>query len=378
MKCYIHPRLAATIRKKADSLTLAACAMMFVSHLFLKRHDRDEPDRYWPLHSRLSRRVYTTRFYGRMLHLLRSAKAIETYRDGSYQIGKTSIRYRLKEKYAVGVIAVDVVCPRLEDRWEQMMSKASYAAMTGKARRWIINTYRLLEFSAALESRLTAHPFKSPEAATATRHHAEAVLHHRPRFVVCAKTGRIYYSVTSLPKTIRALLEIGGESLVEIDLAASQPTLLATLYPADCPEKDAYLAFVRSGNFYEEIARWAGEGWDRARAKTEFFNQIAYGSYYCAEKYALLPLFRAKFPQLTGIMEKIKMAGNDALPLRMQKLEATIAITGACGECAERNIPVLPVHDSLICRRSDEAIVGEIFKRHWQAQTGIEARIKTV
>jgi hypothetical protein len=111
--------------------------------------------------------------------------------------------------------------------------------------------------------------------------------------------------------------------------------------------------------------------------KAEFFNQIAFGSFYCADKYDLLVPFTEKFPILAGLMASVKQRGNAVLPLQMQKLEAAIAVYGACGECAKRKIAVLPVHDSLICRQADAAIVAEIFSRHWLEKTKIQALLKT-
>ena len=198
----------------------------------------------------------------------------------------------------------------------------------------------------------------------------------RLRFKVCAGSGRVYYPVANLPKVIRAELLIDGAEVAEIDIAASQPTLLATLYAGPCPERDQYLSFVQGGHFYEAIAEWAEKPWTRDEAKTEFFNQIAFGSYYCAAKYDLLVPFSQQFPLLAAKMATIKKGGNTALPLQMQKLEASIAIDGACGECAREGIKILPVHDSLICRRTDVARVEEIFARHWFEVTGIPASLK--
>jgi hypothetical protein len=155
---------------------------------------------------------------------------------------------------------------------------------------------------------------------------------------VCRVSGRIYYPVANLPKVFRSELLIDGQPVVEIHIAASQPTLLATIYPEACAEKDKYLAFVQGGKFYESVAAWAGEEWSRADAKTEFFNQIAFGAYYCAETHPLLVPFTKQFPILAGLMAEIKKGGNAELPLKMQTLEAKIAIDGPCGECAEKGV----------------------------------------
>ncbi|HTL66710.1 MAG TPA: hypothetical protein VL200_03530 [Lacunisphaera sp.] len=350
--------------------------MLFVSQLFIKSTDRDDSDHFWPLQSRISRRIYTSRFYGPMLKLLDRIGAIERFRDGWYQPAKVSIQYRLVAAYATGICRYPIAAPRLAARLERAMSLSSYARMAGKPRRWILDCYRHTSLPADIVARLAAHPFKSSDGRNAAWHHLQVIRDHRLRFYVCPRSGRVYYPVAFLPKAIRKALLLRDAPVDELDLAASQPTLLATLLPPDHPERKRYLAFVQGGRFYEEIAEWVGENWDRAEAKTAFFHQIAYGSYYARDEYRLLAVFRRKFPRLVRQMERIKRRRNDALPLQMQKLEASIAIDGAIGECAQHSIPVLPVHDSLICRQTDRELVAEIFARHWEKNTGIPALLK--
>lgn len=376
MTCYVQPELKLAIEGAAKNNTLAACCLVFVSQLYLKAAEKDLTGPFAPLRSHLSRRIYTTRFYGRMLGLLRTLAAVELYDGGSYEPGKVSKRYRLSARFCTGVQPWAVPCPKLEARFDATMSAASFAGMSGTARRWIIKTYRNATFTAAAAELLPQHPFKTEESRICAQHHIENITAGRMRFKVCRVSGRIYYPVANLPKVFRRELLIDGDPVVEIDISASQPTLLATLYRDTCPEKAEFLAFVQGGNFYETIATWAGRGWSREEAKTAFFNQIAYGSFYCAEKYELLALFKERFPILATGMDRIKKLGNSVLPLRMQKMEAAVTIYGACAECAGKKLKVLPVHDSLICRRADADLVQEILARHWLKKTKMPARLK--
>jgi hypothetical protein len=376
MTCYVQPELKQAIDQAARNDTLAACCLVFVSQLYIKAAEKDGTDRFAPLHSRLSRRIYTTRFYGRMISLLRTLSAIELYDGGSYEPGKVCKRYRLSPRFCADVQVCSVICPKLEARLDATMTASSYAAMSGVARKWILKTFKSVAFTPALAGLLQRHPFKTDESRVCIQHHVENIVAGRLRFKVCPKSGRVYYPIANLPKAFRAELLIDRDPVVEIDISASQPTLLATLYPDNCPEKSEFLAFVQGGRFYETIAAWANRGWSRDEAKTEFFNQIAFGSYYCAKKYELLVPFKARFPMLATGMARIKRLGNAVLPLRMQKLEASITVDGACGECAKRKIKVLPVHDSLICRKADAELVAKIFSSHWQKRTKIPARMK--
>jgi len=376
VKIYINPALRTLIEQSCQQRPLANSCLVFVSLLYLKGAERRNFEEFSPLQSRISAAIYTTRFYGPMVALLRELAAVEVKDGGRYYPGVVSKRYRLARSYRCGVIPGVLDCPKLETRLNRLMDRSSYKAMAGEARKWILSSYRGLGFNQATTALLEDHPFKSEAARNCALHHTENIAAGRLRFKVCAGSGRVYYPVANLPKVIRAGLLIDGSAVAEIDLAASQPTLLATLYAEPCPERDRYLSFVQGGRFYETIAEWAGKPWTRDEAKAEFFNQIAFGSYYCASKYDLLVPFSQTFPLLAAKMADIKQGGNTALPLQMQRLEAAIAIDGACGECARQGIKVLPVHDSLICKLADRASVEEIFARHWFQRTKIPAILK--
>jgi hypothetical protein len=380
MPCYAHPELKAKIEQAAEGKTLFRCCMFFVSQLYLKSTEEDvaNPGAYVPLHSTISQQIYTTRFYGLTTRTLRRIGAIQVLKGGSYEPRKVSKRYRLNPKYAIDVERWDVDCGRYENRLNTALTKTSYEAMSDSARKWIIRSYKAASFSETARVLLETHPFKSKEARICVEHHMENIQQGRLRFMVCPSSRRVYYPVANLPKAFRAEILLAGEPVQELDISASQPTLLATLYPDGCPEKEEYLGFVQGGQLYETIATWAGKGWARDQAKTEFFNQIAFGTFYRREPYELWVPFERRFPKLAGLMADIKRAGNSKLPLQMQALEAKIAIDGACGECAKRKLLVLPVHDSLICRRSESGVIADIFKRNWLAHTDIPARLKVV
>jgi len=376
VKIYVHPALRLLIEQACDRRPLANSCLVFTSQLYLKGAERRNFEEYFPLRSRVSTAVYTTRFYGPMVTLLRNLAVVEMKDGGRYYPGVVSKRYRLARQYRSGVNPEVLDCPNLETRLTRLMDRSSYKAMVGPARKWILSSYQGLSFTRPPAALLNTHPFKSEAARNCTLHHTENIAAGRLRFKVCAGSGRVYYPVANLPKAIRAELLIDGCGVAEIDIAASQPTLLATLYGEPCAERDKYLSFVQGGRFYEAIAEWAGKPWTREEAKTEFFNQIAFGSYYCASKYDLLLPFSHQFPLLAARMADIKKGGNTALPLQMQTLEAAIAIDGACGECAREGIKVLPVHDSLICKLADRAYVEEIFARQWFQRTQIPAILK--
>ena len=397
MKIYVNQTLKRQIDHISSNKALARCCLWLCSQLYTKAADESDDvsnfSGYFPLQSTTIRTIVTSRFYSDMWRILRELKAIEvkgqtanrhrgTYVSSALAakigagVSPTSKQYRLAAKFRTGVVPVTIDADALATRIEKQFTRSSYVGMKGSARSWVITSYKSARFSAGAAKILANHPFKSPDARNRAENHVANLMAHRLRFQPHVKTGRIYYTVANLPKALRKEILLDGEKTVELDIAASQPTLLAALYGSDCPERHAYLAEVQSGNFYEQIAVRAGKRWDRDRSKTEFFNQIAFGSYYNEAKYELLPAFRRRFPILESIMSDIKRGGNDKLPLLMQSCEARIVVDKACGECAIRKVKVLPVHDSLIVKASEAEVAREILARHWMNETKIPARIK--
>jgi hypothetical protein len=396
MTIFVNPDLRQKISAAAESRALARYCLWFCSMLYIKSTERADgstvQNEFHPLGSKALRKVVTTKFYGRMLRLLREINAVEVKGQsaeclrGSYisaglaaelDVEPKSKQYRLRKQFRTGAEAVQEDWPSLESRIEKHSRRATYATMKRREHRWIVRSYQSVSFAPDAAQILSNHPFKTDDARHRASNHLENVAAHRLHFRRCPKSGRIYYSIANLPKVLRRQIRLDGKKTLELDLAASQPTLLATLYPDGCDERKAYLADVQSGRFYERFAEDARESWDRDRAKTEFFNQIAYGSYYSRKKYKLLPAFKRRYPILESIMAANKKGGNDKLPILMQTKEAAIVIGGACAECAQRNIKVLPVHDSIIVKRSDAAAARKILSRHWFDQTGITAQIKS-
>jgi hypothetical protein len=379
MTIFVNPALKEAIEEKAPNVPVKNSALLFVSTLYLKAADSENFKEFFPLHSSINRKIYTSRYYDQMRGLLASLKAIEIKDHGSYQVGKRSMRYRLGRKFSDGVISSNIEAPKLEARANRCYELSSYRAMKSPAQKWIVASFKRTTFSKKAADVLASHPFKTTDARHRAENHAANISAKRVRFVV-ADSGRIYHSVANLPKVLRSELRIDREKTAEIDISCSQPSLLSSLYSltkkAHLAERESYLAFVLSGTFYEEIAKLGGKGWTRDEAKTEFFNQIAFGSYFCADSYELLPPFSKRFPILSHRMAAVKSRGNRVLPIRMQSLEAKVVIDGACSECAAKKFKVLPVHDSLICKASEALAVAKIFRRHWDEKTKISARLK--
>lgn len=397
MVVLIDPVLYAMLEDAPVSRRTVEAAVSIVSTIYEHCNDRvssrlARQDKHWNqfvrLHSDILGQVYGDVIYRRALTLLTEFYAIEI--DGDYLSATIAIErglnpdqaysrgYRLTPKFR-NVVEIEMAAPELEARLEEVLKIASYAVMGGRARKWLINSYKRTSFTDAAEDVLDKMTFADDDARKRASGAYRRTRDHSIRFTAGRKkSGRVFYPVTSLPAALRPCLLLDKQPTVELDIAACQPSLLATLYPPDSPERAAYLDFVRRPDFYEQFARWAGQTWTRDECKREVFNQVIYGSAFCEDDYPLLPPFVQRFPQLAHLMREIKLGpgSNSALPLQMQGLESLIVIDGAVGECASREIPVLSVHDSLICRLADGPTVAEVLGKHWVAKTGMPARVK--
>ena len=148
----------------------------------------------------------------------------------------------------------------------------------------------------------------------------------------------------------------------------------------------------------------------REKLKKKVFKEIFFGK--VSEKYRIWLAFKGMFPELSAIIEKLKQenqpvyvgaggvlsttadqrsAGtkasawsskkqpkpHSAYAVRLQNLEAKAIIEGVLQEAVEKNIPVLTVHDSVICRIKDAVTVERMMNNHVLRIVGDTPRLKT-
>lgn len=371
----VQPSLAQRIREQA-SPQLAECCLHLLTTLATKSIRHKDPDHFFPLHSELLRGIYTSRYHGATMSLLRKLGAIELRRDGSYEPGVACKKYRLAAAFR-DIEAIPSVSHSLAARSNLIYTRSAFRKYQRPEHRWVMKCFYRATLHPGLDAVLSRHDFPSPLSRIASLHNIDVVREHRLEVVVDEKTGRMYYPIANLPKIARRHLLLEGEPTVEVDIAACQPTLLAMLYPdRRNGEFNRYLELVQSERFYETIAEWAGLGWTRGEAKEAFFSQIAYSYAAVWTKLPLYPHFAARFPELMQHIARLKCRHKAYLPLEMQSLEADIMIRGVCAECADRKIPVLPVHDSIICAREQAAAVKELVLTHWHQVTHLPCHVR--
>jgi hypothetical protein len=185
---------------------------------------------------------------------------------------------------------------------------------------------------------------------------------------------RFHSSLTNCPKNLLNRMTVDGEGLVELDVANSQPLMLAvTLRKRGIP-CDGYAALVESGTLYDTIA--AECRMTRRQAKEALITKVFYGSNRV--KTRVKTWFRSRFPEIHAFIEQTKARDPKRLPRTLQRTESSVVIYGAC-EAMRTNNPGLFVatrHDSLLCKPGDLETVKAYLTAEL-AKWGLRCNLKT-
>ncbi|UVF18471.1 hypothetical protein HPT29_018540 [Microvirga terrae] len=175
------------------------------------------------------------------------------------------------------------------------------------------------------------------------------------------KGGRFYWWGQGLPKTLRAQLRIDGQAVIELDYRALHPSMLYTLrglaIPADCytvpgvpvrdDAKSALVVMISSSSRQEAVEALLAKADD---------NKYPWRHDRKATWAILKAMERAYAPILADLYQD---KGIDLMYLDGQMTAWVLA------QCAKRDLPILPVHDSYLCRVADEAEVRALMATAW-------------
>lgn len=175
------------------------------------------------------------------------------------------------------------------------------------------------------------------------------------------KGGRFYWWGQGLPKAFRKQLRIDGQEVVEVDYRALHPSILYTLrglaLPKDCyivpgvakrnDAKAAMLVMIASKSRREAVEALLAKADD---SKRPWLHDLR------ATKAILTAMERFHAPILPDLYQD---KGIDLMNLDSR-------MTGhVLSRCAKVGLPVLPIHDSYVCRVADEAHVRALMKEAW-------------
>jgi len=200
---------------------------------------------------------------------------------------------------------------------------------------------------------------------------------------VSPATGRVFNVITGTASVLRPHLRLDGRPVVEVDVRACQPFLLATLYPKDSLERAKYLTAVTTGDFYELFRPALTTKADSKRParsrkvlKLAVQIQVLFGG--PNQRRELWDLFAATFPELAGLIDRFIKEGSTTLAAHLQKLESGIVIERVVPRLLQelQGRPFLTIHDSILCIRADAATVAKIMEEEFAARVGATPRMK--
>ena len=198
--------------------------------------------------------------------------------------------------------------------------------------------------------------------------------------------GRVYSCVSNLSSNLRKHLTLDGHQVVEVDLASAQPYFLADLWGSK-EMKDA----VSKGEFYTRMNERSSKPWDLANAENykrykQVILSILYAKrqtsfrYWGKDDYNHKPIIDAMeqcYPGVTSYLNGYGQTyGDNALAIAMQQAESKVFIGNILTSLQNLDIPAVPIHDSIMCRKCDTHLLEEIMRKHLVAATGIDPVLK--
>lgn len=189
-------------------------------------------------------------------------------------------------------------------------------------------------------------------------------------FHVDYKTGRIYSTLTNLPKLFRPFLSIDSESFYELDIASSQPLLVSFLYRKWCDyncvdvQKDGadYQEICESGDFYNVFGKYVKKNNVRVDEtfKVDVFSRIFFNEEYYKEN-TYQKLFKKRFPSIATCIKDIKKNNYKDVARKLQEIEADLIINKISTRLiAEGITDFFTIHDSISVLNKDKKRTKQI------------------
>jgi hypothetical protein len=222
---------------------------------------------------------------------------------------------------------------------------------------------------------------KADRPAAAAQHAAQHERYQdRKTDGIFRKDGRVYTTVTSLPKWIRErVVKFGGESET-IDVSCCYLWILASEHRAslvrrglDSIEIDTLLEMIERGDFYHVIAESAGV--ETAEAKREFNTFCLFGPI------GFHPLWNALQEISPGICRDIRWwrsqpGGATRLAHFLQRGEGCLMTDGLIDWLVGGGIPAVQIHDGAIVPAGVADVAADWLSQHSIEMFGRSCRVK--
>ena len=217
---------------------------------------------------------------------------------------------------------------------------------------------------------------------------------------------RVHSIVTRTDAEIRPYLRIDGKPLVELDIANSQPLILAialkspdtwttyiasgqhiggggagsspveVLLPAiPVEELRGFTRLCENGELYEFLMA-QGEFDDREEVKRLLFRDVLFGK-PCVNG-PMTKVFARHWPACLEFLRETKRAyGHKAVAQALQRLESAIIIDGVCGRLVREHPDThfVTIHDSALAVPDSVAAVRRIMREEFERR-GVRASVR--
>ncbi len=333
---------------------------IFSSIYFITKTDKSiTSESFLSLHSKKLEKVLTERQRIAILNYLISNGYLES--DKYYILGKKSIGYRLGIKWRKLAILGEL--PFYKDSNSKIKMTVKYTSQD----LYIHNLLNTITLDKEKVKIARQNILNSPEKLEQFDF-IEDCFNDKAHFIKRGENGRRMFNlITSMPRYLRSAIIFPNKGKIEqelfnCDIKSCQPLLLCTLYQEYTEEFFKYKNLVESGNFYKDVVEYLKLEYNEEN-KEKYKNLIwqwLFGRYTSKDAAVILKYFADSFPILKSIITKIKSPVNGKnsrshcqLAILLQKTESSIIIDDLISFAAERNIPMLPIHDSFLCHKEN-------------------------
>lgn len=189
-------------------------------------------------------------------------------------------------------------------------------------------------------------------------------------FSVDKYTGRIFHNYDIMRKEYRRfILDEDNNSMIEIDIANSQPFFLSLLIKSISNSYQYFSDLVLYENltlnakFYQYVFDHTSNDFNKEDILIFMYSPLK------KENRLLRNFFQEHFPTLYTLMKTIKLDSYRDLSIDLQKLEAEMMINTVAPILLSRNILFVPIHDSVMIssKYKDEvmSIIKDEFKKKY-------------